>query len=264
MTEAIWLVFVTWLTIALVIPLAWETARRPRRSAARLGLAAAALAMLVLDLSALLHYWRVPSAAWVALLAGGEALALVMIGFAVRRTILARRAEREPWVGADQLITEPALLWVRPHPPRGDTEHGPLLSRVDAWLAADGPKPSAGWWHNGGLQLDQRGPALVDAAGLRHPLPATVTGMVNPSVPRSLVLLGERGTVVVRLPTTGFNNTELKNFADAARWSYTTEFAEYLRDDADILELRRAVVDHLAKDDGAVRRAIRRLAGQQR
>ncbi len=263
MTEAAWLALVTWLTIALVIPLAWESSRRPRRSGSRLGLLAAALAVAVLDLTAVLHYVRAPGAALSTALVVGELLALVLAGFAVWRTIRARRLERNPNVGADQLITTPARLWVRPHPPVEQAAHGPL-SRVDAWLAADGPKPSAGWWHNGGLLLDERGPAFVDAAGLRRALPAAVTGMVNPSVPRSLMLVNAKNTVLVRLPTTGFNNGELHEFADAARWTYTTVFGEYLREDPDLLDLRRGVVDHLAKDDGAVLRALRRLAGQHR
>lgn len=263
MTEAAWLALVTWLTIALVIPLAWESTRKPRRSGARLGLLAAAVAVAVLDVTAVLHYARAPSAVLSIVLVVGEGLALVLAVLAVRRTVRARKAEREPDVGADQLIIAPARLWVHPHRPAEQIGHGPL-SRVDAWLAADGPKPSAGWWHNGGLLLDERGPAFVDAAGLRHALPAGVAGMVSPSVPRSLMLTNAKSTVLVRLPTTGFNNDELKDFADAARWTYSTVFGEYLRDDPDILDLRRGVVDHLAKDDGAVVRALRRLAGQDR
>jgi hypothetical protein len=259
----IWQAVITWLTIALVVPLTWEAARRPRRSGARLGFAAVAFAVFVVDVAALLDSVAVPTAATRGAFLGGEALALVLLGFAVRRTVRARRAEREPRVGADQLITEPALLWVRPHPPVEDTAHGPLLSRVDAWLSADGPRPSAGWWHNGGLRLDERGPALIDAAGLRHPFPATITGMVNPSVPRSLLLVDGGHTVLVRLPTTGFTGAELAEFALAARWTYTTQLAEFFRDDPDLLDLRRCVIDHLAKDDGAVARALRRLAGQR-
>ncbi|HEY4460919.1 MAG TPA: hypothetical protein VGN81_41845 [Pseudonocardiaceae bacterium] len=259
----IWQAVITWLTIALVVPLTWEAARRPRRSGARLGFAAVAFAVFVVDVAALLDSVRVPPDATVSVFVGGEALALVLICFAVRRTVRARRAEREPRVGADQFIAEPALLWVRPHPPIEDTAHGPLLSRVDAWLSADGPRPSAGWWHNGGLQLDQRGPALVDAAGLRHPFPAGVTGMVNPSVPRSLLLVDSGRTVLVRLPTTGFASAELTEFALAARWTYTTQLTEFFRDDPDLLDLRRCVVDHVAKDDGAVARVWRRLAGQR-
>lgn len=263
MTEAGWLALVTWLTIALVIPLAWESTRWPRRSGARLGLLAAPLAIAVLDLTAVLHYVRVPAVALSSVLVVGELVAVGLAGFAVRRTVRARRREREPDVGADQLVTEPARLWVRPHPPVERAGHGPL-SRVDAWLAADGPKPSAGWWHNGGLLLDERGPAFVDAAGLRHALPTAVARMVNPSVPRSLMLVDEASTVLVRLPTTWFNNEELSAFAEAARWTYTTVFAQYLHDDPDILDLRRGVIDHLAKDDSAVLRALRRLAGQDR
>ena len=263
MSDAALASLTSWLLFALVAPLSWESGRRPRRSGGRLGFASAALAVLATNLAGLLHFLHIPGPWPLLVLACGNALALTCAGFAVRRTVRARRAEREPRIGAEQLITEPALLWVRPHPPAEDAAHGPLLSRVDAWLAADGPKPSAGWWHNGGLQLDQRGPALVDAAGLRHPLPATVTGLVNPSVPRSLLLIEQPGTIAVRLPTTGFNNAELTAFAAAAHWTYTTQLAEHLRDDPDLLDLRRAVVDHLAKDDGAVLRALRRLAGQR-
>lgn len=263
MAQATWLGLVTWVTVALVVPLAWESARRPRRSGARLGLAAAAVVVSVLGVIALLRYFGVPSVVLLATFAVGEAVALVTAVLAVRRTVLTRRAEREPTVEPGQLITEPALLWVHPHPPVQRGEHG-RWSRVDAWLAADGPKPSAGWWHNGGLQLDQRGAAFVDAAGLRHALPPAVTGMVNPSVPRSLMLVDGRSTVVVRLPTTGFHHDELRDFAIAANWTYTTALAQYLRDDPDVLDLRRGVIDHLAKDDGAVLRALRRLAGQHR
>ena len=69
--------------------------------------------------------------------------------------------------------------------------------------------------------------------------------------------------MLVRLPTTGFASAELKGFARAAHWTYTTEFAEFFRDGPDLLDLRRTVIDHLAKDDGAVVRALRRLAGQR-
>ncbi|HEX4225853.1 MAG TPA: hypothetical protein VHZ97_26045 [Pseudonocardiaceae bacterium] len=263
MTGTAWVALASWLAVALVVPFAWEATRRRRRSAARMSLAAVAVFVLALDLTALLHYEGAPAALVLGVLIGGEALALVMAVLAVHRLVVARRSEREPQVGADQLITAPADLWVRPHPPIEQPGHGPL-SRVDAWLAADGPKPSAGWWHNGGLLLDERGPAFVDAAGLRHPLPDTVTAMVNPSVPRSLMLVNDRHNVAVWLPTTGFANPELKDFAEATQWSYTTEMAEFLRDAHDVLDLRRAVVDHLAKDDGTVRRVIRRLAGQGR
>jgi hypothetical protein len=263
MTGTAWVALTTWLAVALVVPFAWEATRRRRRSPGRTSLTAVAVFVLALDLSVLLHNLHTPAALVLVVLIGGEALALVMAVLAVRRLIVARRAERAPQVGAEQLITDPADFWVRPHPPIEQATHGPL-SRVDAWLAADGPKPSAGWWHNGGLLLDGRGPAFVDAAGLRHPLPDTVTAMVNPSVPRSLVLVNDRHNVVVWLPTTGFANAELKDFADAAHWSYTTEMAELLRDAHEVADLRRAVVDHLAKDDGTVRKVIRRLAGQGR
>lgn len=262
MAAASWLAVVTWLTVALVVPITWESARRPRRSGSRLALAAVVVLIVTVDLVTFLRFLRVPPEAPPAVFAGGVAVALVMIGFAVRRTVLARRAERELDVSVDQLITGPAKLWIRPHPPAEHDGHGPW-SRFDAWLAADGPKPSAGWWHNGGLQLDQRGPAFVDAAGLRHPLPAAVTGMLNPSVPRSLLLVDAANTVLVRLPTTGFDNGELRHFAAAAGWTYTTDVADYLRDDPDVLDLRRGVIDHLAKEDGAVVKALRRLAGQR-
>ncbi|HEX3780540.1 MAG TPA: hypothetical protein VHX38_12810 [Pseudonocardiaceae bacterium] len=253
MDTASWLALTTWVAIAISSPLAWESSRRPRRSGARLILAGSALAVFTVAVAATLRYARVPTGWVLGSLIAGVGVALVTVIVGTRRGLRARRAERNPNVAPDQLVTEPPRLWVRPLAPRGPGGHGPLR-RVDEWLAADGPRPTAGWWHNGGLLLDQRGAALVDAAGLRHALPAGVTVMLNLSVPRSLMLLNDAHAVLVRLPITGFSTPALKDFAAATNWQYSTELAEFIRGAPDEVDLRRSVVDHAAKDDGAVRR----------
>jgi hypothetical protein len=253
MDSAAWLALATWVTIAIISPLAWESSRRPRRSGSRLTLAAAALMVFTLDLTALLRYAHAPAALVLGLFVAGGSIAVVGTLIGIRRGLRARRAERNPRVAPDQLIIDPPRLWVRPLAPGERGGRGPLW-RVDEWLAADGPKPTAGWWHNGGLLLDQRGAALVDAAGLRHALPAGITTMLNPSVPKSLLLTNDAYHVLARLPVTGFSGPALKEFAVAADWRYTTEFVEAIREAPDQVDLRRIVVDHAAKDDGAVRR----------
>ncbi len=243
----------TWVAVAIISPLWWESSRRPRRSGSRLIIAAAALLVFTLDLATLLYLAGVPIG-WPSTVLGlGGTGALGVLALGVRRGLRARRAERNPNVAPDQLLVEPPRLWVRPRQPGSPGGSGPLR-RVDEWLAADGPRPTAGWWHNGGLLLDQRGAALVDAAGLRHALPAGVTTMLNPSVPRSLMLVDDTHHALARLPITGFGSTALKEFAAAADWRYTTEFVEFIRDAPDQLDLRRCVVDHAAKEDGALRR----------
>lgn len=253
MDSAGWLALATWVAIAIISPLAWESTRRPRRFGARLTLAASALAVCTLDLTALLRYATAPAGLVLAVFVVGGSVALVGVLIGIRRGLRARSAERNPTVAADQLITDPPRLWIRPLAPSESGGRGPLR-RVDEWLAADGPKPTAGWWHNGGLLLDLRGAALVDAAGLRHALPRGVTTMLNPSVPRSLLLTNDAYHVLARLPVTGFSATALKEFAAAADWRYTTEFVEDIREAPNEVDLRRTVVDHAAKDDGAVRR----------
>jgi hypothetical protein len=254
MDAAAWLAVATWGAIAVISPLVWESSRRPRRSGARWLLVAAALALATLDLAGLLRYGQAPAWLVLVVLALGGGGTLVGLAVGARLVFRARRAERNPSVAPDQLIIEPPRLWIRPLRPGNIGGRGPL-ARVDEWLAADGPRPTVGWWHNGGLLVDQRGAALVDAAGLRHALPAGITTMLNPSVPRSLFLINDAYHVLARLPITGFSSAALKEFAAAANWRYTTEFVESVHEATVQVDLRRTVVDHAAKEDGAVRRA---------
>lgn len=144
-------------------------------------------------------------------------------------------------------------LWVRPHHVDGHEPRG----RVDRWLATDGPTPTAGWWHNGGLILDDEGPALVDAAGLRHTLPATTAALVRLTAPRSVLLVDGRQALVARLPTTGFDERDLRRFAAAAGWLFVDDVSQG-RTARHAVDLRSVVVDRAARGRRLPARARRR------
>jgi hypothetical protein len=103
--------------------------------------------------------------------------------------------------------------------------------------------PSDSWWEKGGLVVDEQGPALIDADGVRHPFPEAARGgnLVRATVtlaagggggrPLDALLLfvtsssagGQR--VVLRLPREGFGEaeveeTELEAFARRAGLAY--------------------------------------------
>lgn len=101
--------------------------------------------------------------------------------------------------------------------------------------------PSDSWWDQGGLFVDERGPALIDADGVRHPFPegaragflvrATVTLAAGGTSPLDALLLfvtepPERGQrVLLRLPSQGFGeeevgDRELEAFAGSAGLTY--------------------------------------------
>lgn len=86
--------------------------------------------------------------------------------------------------------------------------------------------PSDSWWEKGGLVVDERGPALLDADGMRHPFPASAPGgfLVRATVTlagggggrplESLLLFvagppGQGQQVVLRLPHEGFGEAEV-------------------------------------------------------
>lgn len=171
---------------------------------------------------------------------------------------LIREAEREDeelHLRPDHLALAAPRLWVRPRQLDGQPPRG-IGGRVDRWLATDGPAPTAGWWHNGGLIVDDAGPALVDAAGLRHELPARTAVLLLVPAPKSVLLVDERETLLARLPTTGFAEPDLRRFATAAGWRYDTGSSPG-RTARQAVDLRSAVVDKAARD----RRSATRTKG---
>jgi hypothetical protein len=167
------------------------------------------------------------------------------VGWAWLRAVR-RGAPREQYA-PENLVLEPAKLWVRPRKVTDGARRG-LSGRVDRWLAADGPAPTAGWWHNGGLILDEQGrPALVDAAGLRHDLPTTAATLIRLAAPKSVLLLDDEQALVARLPTTGFHDKDLREFCAAAGWRYGDAYGPG-RTARYAMDLRAVVADHAARD----------------
>jgi hypothetical protein len=242
-------------TVLVAVPLAWEMTWRPGRVGFRLVASGAMVALGALAGTAELVVNAAPRWIWLCLLVAGELVATVLVGCGLALRRRARRRERDPGYAVDRLVSAPVARWVRPHPPGARAAHG-VVARVDEWLAMDGPKPSAGWWHNGGLLLDARGAGLVDAAGFRHALPARAALLIDLPAPRALLLTDVHRTVLARLPTTGFHGAELRAFAQAVGWEYrdTADYGRYARDLAD---LRGAVIDHAARPHRSIRHFIR-------
>jgi hypothetical protein len=184
--------------------------------------------------------WRV------VVLFGGQAVAAIPLGIGKAGLRAARREDDERHLRPDHVAIAEAQLWVRPRPQDGDLPRG-ITGRVDKWLATDGPTPTAGWWHNGGLVLDDKGPALVDAAGLRHGLPSDTKAMVLLRVPKSVLLVDADTALLARLPTTGFAEPDLRRFADAAGWRYDSDVSP-TRTARQAVDLRASVVDRAARD----------------
>jgi hypothetical protein len=220
------------IAVLIVLPVLIEwMRRRPPHSPQRLMGWAGIMAVGVVTTVAML---ALAGVGWVwllvALAVGDFLAALPMgVGWAWLRAVK-RGAERNQYA-PENLILEPAKLWVRPRKVINSPSKG-LSGRMDRWLAADGPEPTAGWWHNGGLILDDRGPALVDAAGLRHELPSTTAALVRLAAPRSVILLDDE---------------DLREFCKAAGWRFgdadgpgrTARYA---------MDLRAVVADHAARD----------------
>jgi hypothetical protein len=177
---------------------------------------------------------------------GGQFVAAipVTIGWAGLRD--RQRQDDERHLRPDHLALADAQLWVRPRQLDGDLPRG-ITGRVDRWLATDGPTPTAGWWHNGGLILDDRGPALVDATGLRHGLPQATRAMVLLNVPKSVLLVDGDTALLARLPTTGFDEQDLRRFAVAAGWRYDSDVSP-ARTARQAIDLRASVVDRAARE----------------
>ncbi|HEY0807123.1 MAG TPA: hypothetical protein VGD84_18795 [Pseudonocardiaceae bacterium] len=235
------------IAVLIVLPVLIEwMRRRPPRSPQRLMGWAGILAVGVVTTVAVLALTGV-SWTWllVALAVGDFLAALPMgLGWAWLRAI--RRGEEERRYAPENLVLGPARLWVRPRRASDVAPRG-LSGRVDRWLATDGPVPTAGWWHNGGLILDDRGPALVDAAGLRHELPPTTAALIRLAAPKSVLLVDDEQALLARLPTTGFDDRDLREFCVAAGWRYGDAFGSG-RTARYAMDLRAVVADHAARD----------------
>jgi hypothetical protein len=232
--------------VLLVLPVLLEWMRkRPPRSPQRLIGWAGVLSITVITVDAALTLNGVGVLWRVIVLAGGQFAASIPLGIGWARLRAARREDEERHLRPDHLALGEPTLWVRPRQVDGDLPRG-IGGRVDKWLATDGPAPTAGWWHNGGLVLDEHGPALVDAAGLRHGLPPATTALVLISVPRSVMLVDDDKALLARLPTTGFDERDLRRFATAAGWRYDNGLSP-THTARQAIDLRASVVDKAAR-----------------
>ncbi|HKN98759.1 MAG TPA: hypothetical protein VJX10_16690 [Pseudonocardiaceae bacterium] len=239
-----WVIAGLAVTVALPVVVDWMR-RQPPRSAHRLIGWAYVVSLAVVMSDAILALngvrWR-----WlVGVLVAGQVVAGVPMGIGWARVREARRVAEEQLLRPDNLAPGDARVWVRPLRSPDDQPRS-IGGRVDRWLATDGPAPTAGWWHNGGLIVDERGPALVDAAGLRHGLPAGVTVLVQWAAPRAVLLVDDEEALLARLPTTGFDEADLRRFAVAAGWRYDRSVHPN-RTARQAIDLRDAVVDKAAK-----------------
>lgn len=236
----------------VVVPLMLEWIRRqPPRSGRRL-VGWGHLGAFVLTSATIVLWCYGLSLTWCAVMLFGG-LVLAAVPTSVGRVLVRdeQRLAEDRLLRPDRLALGEPRLWVRPRQLDGDRPRG-IGGRVDAWLASDGPAPTAGWWHNGGLIMDDRGPALVDAAGLRHGLPSATAALVLVTAPKSVWLVDAKETFVARLPTTGFDEPDLRRFAVAAGWRYSTGVSP-ARTAPEAVDLRSAVVDRAAKDRRATR-----------
>ncbi|GAA1941034.1 hypothetical protein GCM10009754_05420 [Amycolatopsis minnesotensis] len=227
------------LTVAL--PIVWETLVRRPPAAARAQGWAVALAVTVLGTAALLDWARVPAGWLLALVLVGETGAVALFRTARRRWLRWQHTEQERLYTKENLASGPWQIWTRPHRER----HSVPSSRVDRWLAADGPAPTAGWWHHGGLTVGAHGPALLDAAGVPHRLPEAVTTMIHLPVPHALLLVDDAQTLLAWLPTAGFADPELREYCRVAGWRYADRIG-FGHEDRHALDLRPCVADTAA------------------
>jgi hypothetical protein len=247
------------LVVALPVLVEWMR-RRPPRSPQRLMGWAGLLAVVVVTTDAMLALAGVGWVWLLVVLACGDFVASVPMGIGWAWLRANRRGEEERQYTPERLALGPAQLWVRPHQ-ADDTAPRGLSGRVDRWLATDGPRPTAGWWHNGGLILDERGPALVDAAGLRHGLPSTTAALIRLTAPKSVLLVDDDQALLARLPTTGFDDRDLQRFCAAAGWRYGDAVSSG-RTARSAIDLRATVADQAAQDKRRLttmaRQALRR------
>lgn len=229
--------------LTVAVPIVWEALVRRPPAAARAQGWAVTLAIAVLGVAALLDWARVPTGWWLALVIVGEIGAVTMFGLGRRSWRRWQRAEQERLYAKENLASGPWRIWTRPHRER----HTSPASRVNRWLTADGPVPTAGWWHHGGLAVGAHGPALLDAAGVPHQLPAAVTTMIHLPAPHALLLVDDRQTLLARLPTAGFADPELRDYCRVAGWRYTDRIG-FGHEDRHSLDLRPCVADPAAHD----------------
>lgn len=239
-----WVIAGLAVTVALPVVVDWMR-RQPPRSGYRLVGWAYVVSLTVVMVDAILALNGVLWQWLIVVLGAGQVVAAVPMGIGWAWLRESRRVDEERLLRPDNLAPGEARVWVRPLPLAGDPPRG-LGGRVDRWLATDGPEPTAGWWHNGGLIVDERGPALVDAAGLRHGLPAGVAVLVQWAAPRAVLLVDAEDALLARLPTTGFEEADLRRFATAAGWRYDRTVHPN-RTAREAIDLRDAVVDRAAK-----------------
>lgn len=239
-----WVIAGLAVTVALPVVVDWMR-RQPPYSAYRLIGWAYVVSLTVIMVDAILALNGVRWEWLIGGLVAGQVAAAVPMGIGWARLRSARRVAEERLLRPDNVAPGSARVWVRPLRMTGDPPRG-WGGRVDRWLATDGPEPTAGWWHNGGLIVDERGPALVDAAGLRHGLPAGVAVLVQWVAPRAVLLVDDGDALLARLPTTGFEEADLRRFAVAAGWRYDRT-VHPSRTARTAVDLRDAVVDKAAK-----------------
>jgi hypothetical protein len=94
--------------------------------------------------------------------------------------------------------------------------------------------PGRGWWINGALVVDDGGAALIDADGGRHPLdlppwggrlvrsgePAIHLASGGAAESAAVFVADETGHPVLRVPSAGFDDDALRQFAAAAGLTY--------------------------------------------
>jgi len=241
-----WIVGGIAVLIVLPVLLEWMR-RRPPHSPQRLMAWAGVFAVGVVVTVAVLAILGVGWVWLLAVLVVGDFLAALPMGVGWAWLRATRRGIAERQYAPENLVRGPAQAWVRPRQATRTPSDARLSARVDRWLAADGPVPTAGWWHNGGLILDDRGPALVDAAGMRHELPDTAAALIRLAVPKSVVLVDEEDVLVARLPTAGFEAVDLREFCELVGWAYGDSFT-FGRTARYAIDLRAMVADHPARD----------------
>ncbi|HEX3592682.1 MAG TPA: hypothetical protein VHV74_23910 [Pseudonocardiaceae bacterium] len=240
-----WVIAGLAVTVALPVVVDW-TRRQPPKSGRRLIGWGWIVSLATVTVDAILALNGVPWVWLIVVLAAGQVAAAGPLGVGWALVRDSRRSAEERLLRPDNVAPVEAEVWVRPRQLDGDPPRG-LGGRVDRWLASDGPAPTAGWWHNGGLIVDEQGPALVDAAGLRHELPTRTAALVQVSAPRAVLLVDQRAMLLARLPTTGFDEPDLRRFAAAAGWRYDRTVRPG-RTARHAVDLRAAVVDRAARD----------------
>jgi hypothetical protein len=107
------------------------------------------------------------------------------------------------------------------------------LEGFDKWTSA-----ARSWWDNGALVVDGAGAGLIDADGVRHPLPVppwggklimagdgVIAGSAKVEVLYTVFIADEQNHVLVRLPGVedGFDRADLRSFAVAAGLNFDVQ-----------------------------------------